>query len=189
MPKHARRRVKIEKVMLRLRLQHGASTEQPLNVDTDVRKGHKSWTTTQFCSDPIEEWTCPLCMKEYNGYGLTVVVPCWVCRDKKPIEAFGSLWQEDLPEPQWSPSFVEQEAFEDYFDKRRQKESTAWLARQLRESDRALGELRKRGGASIKQVENLYAKRKKILDDHRKYERQSTRKWFPNYDPKEAGNA
>ena len=167
--------------MLRLRLQHGA--ERPLDVDTDSRKGYKSKTATQFCSDPIEEWTCPQCMREYNGYGRSVVYPCWVCRDKRSLSSFGLAWQWNSSSPPLSRSFSEQEVFEDWDHGLRCEKSAARLADQLKETDKKLRTLRSSGGASVAQIEILITKRKRIRDDHKKNIRK--RSWFPNYDPNE----
>ena len=175
------RLVKIEEVMLRLRLQHGPNVQKPLNVDTDSKKGYKSRTATQFCSDPIEEWTCPQCMKEYNGYGRSVVYPCWVCRDKRSLSSFGLMRQENLSAPRFSRSFSEQEVFEDWDYKLRQKESADRLVGQLKETDKKLKALRRSGGASVAQIEILIAKRKRLRADHEMNIRK--RSWFPDYDP------
>jgi hypothetical protein len=158
MSKEARaaRAVKIATVNSRLRIQHGESTGR-ISVEPDTRIGYGRWVATRFCSDPIEEWTCPLCMKEYNGYGRTVVSPCWTCRDKRPLEFFGSLWQEDEIEP----------AYVDSSDIYAGREGNIRLYFYARHEDVNEREdyLRSVGGASHAQIRRIEADRLKLTKE------------------------
>lgn len=163
------RAAKIAEVIRRLQLLHGRNTTG-LNIEPDKRIGTNRWSCTRFCSDPIEEWTCPLCMKEYNGYGGTVVVPCWTCRDVRSIESFGDLHQENMPEPMWSRTATEQELFDAICNQDRKRSLDARLAGELAKVDGEFYELRASGGASIRAIKSIKKRRQRILDNYEGYD-------------------
>ena len=154
----------IAAVLLRLRVQHGENS-RGLGIEPDTRMGANSWTCTRSCADPIEEWTCPQCLREYNGYGRTVVAPCWVCRDIRAIDSIGIAEQGDCYRAAVM-SYSEQMAF----DERDERDRLARLDDHYRPVFAELDSRRRamrRIGATDKQLRDLSGSRRAAINEYR----------------------